>query len=214
LAWIVSSLASSANISVALTVFIGIFALLQGHIKAAVFNVSLWGFSLLMLYIYNRFGWSDVYFSRYSFVVLRNMTPAFFALHIVMLTPPSEITEGLDKLKFPKGTAVAVITLFRYFPTIGTELKSVFENMRIRGILSFKNAVLRPFLTVRCILLPLLTRALNVAEELSISAVTRGAESKNKRSSFYGKRFDALDAVILLTAVAGFTYITVTGTVL
>jgi energy-coupling factor transport system permease protein len=180
-----------------------VFALIQGLFKQTAFNLLWFAVFYAVIFCYNFFGWSDIVFSRYPFVLARNSMPVFFALHILIVTPPSEISAALDKIRFPKSTGVVIVTLFRYIPTIGTELKCIKENMKIRGLTGTKQYFTHPLRSLSCVLLPLLVRALNVAEELSVSAITRGAETPAKRYSLYEKRFGFIDAAALLLFSGG-----------
>ncbi|MDR2202192.1 MAG: energy-coupling factor transporter transmembrane protein EcfT [Clostridiales bacterium] len=180
-----------------------IFALAQGYFKAAGYNGCFYGLFVGIVFMYNAFGWGDRIVSRYIFVIAANAMPSFFACYVFALTPPSEIASGLNGLRFPKSTGVAVVTLFRYFPTVGAETRAVRENMRVRGLGGLRQYLLHPMRSFICVLIPLLIRALGVAEQLSVSAVTRGAESKTARHSLYEKRFGIADAAWLALFAAG-----------
>jgi energy-coupling factor transport system permease protein len=179
-----------------------VFALVQGCGKQALGDLFLFGLFAGLIRLYRIFGWSDEILSRYALILGRNTMPVFFAFHILALTPPSEICAALDSLGFPKATGIVIVTLFRYFPTAGSEIRRVGENARIRGLGGF-GALLHPARSLSYVLLPLLVRALNVGEELSVAAVSRGAESPAGRHSLYEKSFDALDGVWLFLFIAG-----------
>ncbi|MDR2103590.1 MAG: energy-coupling factor transporter transmembrane protein EcfT [Treponema sp.] len=180
-----------------------VFAMAQGYLKQTLMNVLLFGVFTGGIFLYTYFNWSDDIVSRYALILARNAMPVFFALHLLALTPPSEISAALDGLYFPKTTGVVIVTLFRYFPTVGTEINCIRENMRIRGIGGFRRGAAHPFRLLTYMLLPLLVRALNVGEELSISAVSRGAESPVRRHSFYEKPFAASDGFWLFLFLTG-----------
>jgi energy-coupling factor transport system permease protein len=180
-----------------------VFALPQGYLKQALINMLFFGVFTGVLFLYKRFNWSDDIISRYALILARNAMPVFFAFHLLALTPPSEISAALDALGFPRTTGVVIVTLFRYFPTVGTEINNIRENMRLRGIGGFRRGAAHPVRLATYMVLPLLVRALNVGEELSISAVSRGAESPARRHSFYEKPFAFADGVWLFLFLAG-----------
>jgi energy-coupling factor transporter transmembrane protein EcfT len=202
-ALVLSFIAPSETRSLYLMVVLTVFALLQFQLKNTLY---FWGFFLAivgLLFLYQYFAWPDDVVSRYTFVIMRNTLPAFLALFLLGSTPVSEITSGFDSLRFPKRTGIAIVTLFRYIPTLGQDVKTAYENLKLRGLGGAGNLVAHPARTVRCFALPLMTHLSSTAEELAISATARGAESPQKRYSLYGKRFGAVDGVILIVMLAG-----------
>ena len=173
-----------------------LFALMQLRIKN---TLSMWSFFLAMvgmLFLYRYFDWSDKIITRQIFIVARNAMPGMYVLFIFGSMPVSEITSGFDSLHFPKRTGIAVVTLFRYFPTMGHDVKTAYENLKLRGLGGFKNLIVHPARTVKCFLLPLFVHLYSTVEELAVSATARGVESRKKRYSLYGKKFSLLDGII------------------
>lgn len=180
-----------------------VFALIQLQIKNTVYFWVFFMALMALLYAYQYFSWSDDVVSRYSFVIMRNSMPSFLALFILGSTPVSEITSGFDSLHFPKRTGIAVVTMFRYIPTLGNDIKTAHENMKLRGLLNAGKLLMHPLRTVKFFMLPMMVHLYSTAEELAISATTRGAESDKKRTSLYGKKINFTDAVILAVMVPG-----------
>ena len=69
--------------------------------------------------------------------------------------------------------------------------------MRNRGLTTPTQLAGHPAASCEYVLVPLLLRCLQIADQLSVSAVARGAERPGKRGSYYGKRSDALDGICL-----------------
>jgi energy-coupling factor transport system permease protein len=196
-----SFVAPSTTRCLYLMAVLSVFALLQLHIRNTLY---FWGFFLALLALlaaYQHFSWSDEVVSRYTFITMRNSMPSFFALFILGSTPVSEITSGFDSLRFPKRTGIALVTLFRYLPTLGNDLKISQENLKVRGLLRAERLFAHPARTAEYFLAPLMARLYSTAEELAISATTRGAESDTRRTSLYGKRFGLMDAVLLTITI-------------
>lgn len=84
-----------------------------------------------------------------------------------------------------------------FFPTMKSELRSVWLSMRNRGLTTPIQLAGHPAASCEYVLVPLLLRCLQIADQLSVSAVARGAERPGKRGSYYGKRSDALDGICL-----------------
>ena len=186
-----------------LMVVLTVFALIQGQIKNTIMMWACFLFAVGLLFMFRHYGWSDDVISRYTFVTMRDAMPPFYALYIFGSKPVSEITAGFDSLHFPKRTGIAIVTLFRYFPTLGHDVKTAHENMKMRGLSGVGNFVRHPARTVRCFVLPLIVHLYSTVEELSVSATARGVESNRKRHSLYGKKFAAIDGIVLVGTLAG-----------
>lgn len=87
--------------------------------------------------------------------------------------------------------------MFRFFPTMKSELRSVWLSMRNRGLTAPAQLVSHPAASCEYVFVPLLLRCLQIADQLSVSAVARGAERPGKRGSYYGKRADVCDSIWL-----------------
>ncbi len=87
------------------------------------------------------------------------------------------------------------VLVFRFFPTMRSEVKSVGRSMRNRGLTAPAQLVRHPAVSCEYVLVPLLLRCLQIADQLAVSAVARGAEYPGKRGSYYGKRLGAPDYI-------------------
>jgi energy-coupling factor transport system permease protein len=116
----------------------------------------------------------------------------------------------LSRLKMPSGAILGVLVLFRFFPTMRTELREVRESLHNRGLTTVERLLLHPALSVEYLLVPMLMRCLQSADQLSVSAVARGVETPGTRSSYYVddmRPYDIACAVIITVATAGFLII-------
>lgn len=130
----------------------------------------------------------------------------------LMTTPPGEMASTLSKMKAPTPVILGVLVIFRFFPTLKSEINGVFRSMKNRSLTDWQHIVRHPFLTAEYILVPILLRFLQIADQLSASAVSRGATNPNVRSSYYEKRFEARDAVwIFVWLVATIAFLTIGG---
>lgn len=76
--------------------------------------------------------------------------------------------------------------------------------MRNRGLTAPAQLLCHPAASCEYVAVPLLLRCLQIADQLSVSAVARGAEAPGRRGSYYGKNADAAD----WSWLAGWTIIT------
>ena len=65
------------------------------------------------------------------------------------------------------------------------ELKAVGLSMKNRGLTSVKEFTGHPLASFEYVLVPLLLRILQIADQLAVSAVARGAERPGVRKSYY-----------------------------
>ena len=68
------------------------------------------------------------------------------------------------------------------------ELKAVGLSMKNRGLTSVRQFAVHPLASVEYVLVPLLLRILQIADQLAVSAVARGAECPGVRKSYYEQR--------------------------
>lgn len=134
------------------------------------------------------------------FYLITNFLPLFIIVSIMVSTiKTNELISVLEKMNISKDFIIALVVGFRYIPTIRQESRKIKENMKLRGINSnIKDYILHPFLSFEYMLVPLLFRSIKIAEELTLSAMTRGIEFEGKRSSFYNVSMKKIDYIILV----------------
>lgn len=109
----------------------------------------------------------------------------------------SDLTTALQNMHIPKGAIITLAVVFRYLPTVGDEFRYISNTMKLRGIgLSFGNILRHPVATIEYALVPLIIRSMTVADELAASAMTRGLDLKNKRTSYRVVRLGIRDVLI------------------
>ena len=102
--------------------------------------------------------------------------------------------------------------MFRFFPTMKAELKSVWLSMRNRGLAAPCQLLLHPVVSCEYVLVPLLLRCLQIADQLSVSAVARGAEAPGKRGSYYEKDMTIKDwSCLILWSVVTVLFLWIGG---
>ncbi len=135
-----------------------------------------------------------------------SLCPIMIVSWDLITTPPGEISAFLSSIKTPIFLILGVLVVFRFFPTMKSEMKRISQSMKNRGILEWAQILRHPVYTFEYALVPLLIRFVQIADQLSTSAITRGALSRNKRESFYQSRMRGSDylwiCIWLLTLVA------------
>lgn len=136
-------------------------------------------------------------------VMGRKLIPVLmFASSIVASTKVSKLIAALQEIKLPKGLIIGLAVAIRFFPTIKEEGSIVVNSMKMRGLsLNMKNILRHPVLVMENILLPLMMRMTIVADELSLSSITRGIDSSRTRTSYYENKMVLLDYMLILVFI-------------
>lgn len=133
----------------------------------------------------------------------RRLLPTIMAAVFAMSgTKISEWLAALQKIRIPSFLLVPLAVLFRFFPTLLQDVKSIRQAMRFRGIaLNGWSYERHPLQTVEYFLIPLLMSAENTATELSATALVRGLSAKNPHTSVYTLRLKLADYVVFGTVL-------------
>lgn len=128
-------------------------------------------------------------------VGIRMMLPCIISgAYAFSTTTVGEMVCGLRKLKVPESIIIPSVTVIRFFPTIGEDYGQIRNAMALRGIASGKVALLRhPAQSLEYILIPLLMNSNNVAEDLSVAAMTKGISLPGEHTSMIELRMTILD---------------------
>ena len=100
--------------------------------------------------------------------------------YLIATTSVSEFISAMEKLHMPQAITIPMSVMFRLFPTIGSEWKSIRRAMTMRGI-HLGGAKYGQMLEYQ--LVPMMTSTVRIGEELSASALTRGLGAPGKRTN-------------------------------
>lgn len=152
----------------------------------------------LFLYLIRYHGLRLVLFSEFYVLMFWNLFAVFIVGWDLITTPPGKISAFMSRLHIPTAGILGLLVMFRFFPTMKAELKSVYLSMRNRNLATFTQFLSHPLTTCEYVLVPLLLRCLQLSDQLSVSAVARGAESPGRRSSYYEKGMQTKDWLFLV----------------
>lgn len=116
--------------------------------------------------------------------------------YAVATTSVSEFIAAMEKIHMPQAIIVPMSVMFRMFPTIGAEWKSICRAMSMREI-RITTAGIEKILEYQ--LIPMISSGVRIGEELSAAALIRGLGSPVKRTNICQIGFRIQDW--LLTAV-------------
>lgn len=130
----------------------------------------------------------------YCGIVVQFMPAIITAWYVVRTTKIGEFMSCMQKMHVPDGIAVSLAVVMRFFPTIKEEYSSINDAMRMRGVMLGGGNVLRMF---EFRMIPLLFSCVNIGEELSAAAITRGLGGESKRSSVVELRLGVFDYLLM-----------------
>lgn len=147
-------------------------------------------------------GFFKTFLTGYSGIVVQFMPCLITAWYVIRTTKIDEFMSAMQKMKIPDGITISLAVVMRFFPTIKEEYSSISDAMKMRGI-AFGGGNAAKMIEYRMI--PLLFSCVNIGDELSAAAITRGLGGKVKRTSVEELRLRLADWVLIIafTAVAG-----------
>ena len=144
-----------------------------------------YGVLTLLLFLIRQYGLRMALFSEWHVLVFWILTSIFVVSWDLITSPPGAVSSFLSKVRAPGSLIIAVLVMFRFFPTLRTELRRLRESMHNRGLTSASHILLHPLLTFEYIVVPILIRFLQIADQLSVSALSRGINAPGIRSSYH-----------------------------
>ena len=149
----------------------------------------------LLLYGIRFHGLHMPVFSEFYVLMFWNLSPIFLVSWDLITTPPGMLSAFLSRLRMPTPFILGLLVVFRFFPTMRAELKGVGRSMKNRGLTAAGQLLAHPVQSMEYVLVPFLLRVLQLADQLSVSAVARGAERPGVRGSYYEQRAGARDHI-------------------
>ncbi len=134
----------------------------------------------------------------YCGIVVQFMPALITAWYVVRTTKIDEFMSAMQKMHVPDGIAISLAVVMRFFPTIKEEYGAIRDAMKMRGISLAGGNVVR---MVEYRMIPLLFSCVNIGDELSAAAITRGLGGEVTRTSVVELRMKAVDYLLIF----GFT---------
>ena len=181
-----------------LTIVAFLYLIIQGKWKI-VFNYGIFYILLgTLLYAIQHCRLHMMIFSEFYVLMFWNLSPVFLISWDLVTTPPGKISAFLSGIHLPTSVILGVLVVFRFFPTMKSELRSVYLSMKNRNLTGIRQILKSPARTCEYVLIPLLIRILMIADQLSVSAIARGGESPEKRSSYYDSKIEITDILVMI----------------
>ena len=110
-----------------------------------------------------------------------------------------EIVGAVNKLKLPRFFTLSMVIAFRFIPTLKDEYNSVRTSQKFRGVgRHIFNIILHPITYYETLIVPLAIRIMRISDELSASAILRGADKSINATCFRDVKINILDYFIFI----------------
>lgn len=118
--------------------------------------------------------------------------------YLVNTTTVSQFMAAAERLRLSRKLSIPLSVMFRFFPTVWEEYGFISDAMRMRGI-RFGGGKPAKMLEYRMV--PLMISCINIGEELSAAALTRGLGSPIRRTNICEIGFRLQDGAVMLLCV-------------
>ena len=169
-------------------------------------------FRFLILYIIALFltfrflseqskGFLMAFLVGYCSIIVQFMPAMITAWYVVRTTKIGEFVSAMQKMHVPDGITISLAVVMRFFPTIKEEYASIRDAMKMRGIMLGGGNAVR---MIEYRMIPLLFSCVNIGDELSAAAITRGLGGKVKRTSVETLKMGPADHLLVTLFTAAF----------
>jgi energy-coupling factor transport system permease protein len=176
--------------------------IVEKHYAAAFRFLIFYGTALVLTFRFlseNSKGFLSAFLVGYCSIIVQFMPAMITAWYVVRTTKIGEFVCAMQKMHIPDGITISLAVVMRFFPTIREEYMSIRDAMKMRGIM-LGGGKAAGMIEYR--LIPLLFSCVNIGDELSAAAVTRGLGGKVKRTSVQVLKMSMADYLLMLLFTA------------
>lgn len=170
---------------------IGIILLLNySMIQESVKFVAVWTAMMLLgtILLHSHVSGGTMFLLLMCQLMRRFIPCLMIAEMFVRTTTISELMASVQRMHMPYGAAIPFAVVIRFFPTFREEHKNIKLSMKMRGIRY----------SLEHILVPMLHSALNISDELSAAALSRGLGAEKQRTHVCHVTMKAWDWLITM----------------
>ncbi len=128
-----------------------------------------------------------------------------FAYYVFASTTVSEFVTAMKRMHMPDQITIPLSVMFRFFPTLAEEEKSIRNAMRMRGI-GLAGAKGGALAHLEYVIVPLMMSTLRIGDELSAASLTKGLDVGIPRTHICRVEFSALDWLLVAMSIAMLGY--------
>lgn len=128
--------------------------------------------------------------------MFRMMPVVMMGKYNIISTSISDLIHALQLWKIPDAIIIPIAVMFRFFYTITQDYKIVKDSMKMRGI-DMGFLLKHPAKYIEFTVVPLLMGISNTADDVAVSAMTKGLVPGNRRSSISTTKIKFNDYVLI-----------------
>ena len=133
-------------------------------------------------------------FGTLVYIFLRMIPVMMIAYILVKDIKSNELLSSFEQIHLPKKLMLSITVALRFFPTYKLEIKMIRESLKMRNI---HVKLSEPLKFLEYWIVPVLMRINLISEEMTATAMTKGVESPNKRTSFYNTKMKKVDFILI-----------------
>lgn len=124
-------------------------------------------------------------------------------MFLLYSSTPTELIAALRRLHLPNFLLIPLAVMMRFIPTIMGEGRHILDSMRLRRVLdSSWKVLLHPIKAIEHLVVPLMSSALRIGEDLSASALLRGLGTTKHPTTISYLGFKVADAFVIIICLA------------
>jgi len=148
-------------------------------------------------FLYNATGMLASLFLFIAMLVLRMLPGLLMGKYTLVSTDMSDLVYSLKKMKIPDEIVIPMTVMARFFYAVREDYSQIKDAMYLHG-LTTKRLIFNPLKLFEYRTVPLLMCLTRTADEVGISALTRGMEIGIRRSSISAAKIKGIDAIFFL----------------
>lgn len=170
--------------------------LIEGRRKEAVKGILLIALAgvIQRFYLYYATGIMASFLLFIAILSLRMLPGLMMGKYTLMTTDMSELVSSLKKIKVPDQIVIPITVMARFFYTVKEDYGQIKDSMFLQG-LTTGHLLFHPLKLFEYRMVPLLMCLTRTADEVAISALTRGMEVGSRRSSWKESKMSIWDGV-------------------
>jgi len=134
------------------------------------------------------------YLGMFTFVILRIIPPMMIASLLLYDVETGELLAALNQARLPKKLMIGCTAAIRFLPSVQDEIHIIRQALKMRRV---KLSISRPLEMMEYLLVPVLFRTQIISEEMTANAITKGAQSPNRRTSIYSLRWNWMNTLFV-----------------
>lgn len=191
-----SPIMSILNILVVTSLFI-----FSKKYKTAIISLVIYvSYTLVLVYILPHLDGFWVILIGSVLVMFYKLLPIMLmGAYFILTTGVSEFVASMERIHVPSEIIIPLSVVFRFFPTVIEEAKSILDCMKISGLgLNAKNIITRPLKMLEYLIIPLIISIVKGGDELSAAVITRSMDNPVQRTNICEIGFHGVDYVYII----------------